>query len=77
MTILHQVGDFLRETLSAVPLSAVRILFVGSLVAVAVWVLALPKSETSSSQSEGRWDGNLKLLAVLALAIQVVIYSFL
>ncbi len=42
MTPLHQFGDFLRDALSTIPLWSVRALFVGSLIAVLLWVLHLP-----------------------------------
>ncbi len=77
MTPLHDFGDWLRQLLAAIPLSLVRVLFVGSLVAVLMWVLTLPRSETTPAGGSKRWDDNLKLSAGLALVIQIVIYSLL
>ena len=77
MTPIHRFGDFLRETLMRVPLSAVRILFLASLVAVLVWVILLPRERTEPPGGAKRWDANLKVTAVLALLIQIVIYAFL
>lgn len=75
-TPLHALGDFLRDLLSQVPLPAVRLLFVLIPLALLVWVLSLPRSETTRTGAETRWDENLKLWAGLALAIQVAIYAF-
>ncbi len=66
-----------RQLLMAVPLTAVRVLFVASLVVVFVWVLRLPRSETTPPGGTTRWDENLKLGACLALALQIVIYALL
>lgn len=77
MTILHRFGEFLRETLSTVPLSWVRALFVGTLVVLLVWVIRLPQNVTSPDGSTNRWDENLKTGAVFALVLQIVIYLLL
>ena len=76
-TPLHALGDFLRELLAQIPLSAVRLLFVLVPAALLVWVLRLPRSETTRTGAETRWDENLKLWAGLALAIQIAIYAFI
>lgn len=76
MTPLHQIGEFLRQTLLTVPLSWVRVLFVGSLVALLIWVLLLPKSVTTPNGGAKRWDENLKTGAAIAILIQILIYSF-
>jgi hypothetical protein len=77
MTPLHRFGEFLRETLMLIPLSAVRILFLASLVAVLLWVLSLPRERTEPPGGAKRWDANLKVTAAIALLIQIVIYSLL
>ncbi len=77
MTPLHAFGEFVRQLLQAIPLAWVRWLFVGSLAAVLVWVLNLPRSETTPTHGVKRWDENLKLGAGLALVIQILIYAFL
>lgn len=76
MTVLHRFGDFIRAALLAIPLPMVRVVFVGTLLALLVWVLLLPRSVTTPPNGSGRWDENLKLGATLALLIQIVIYSF-
>ena len=75
MTPLHAFGNFFRDLFSKVPLGAVRVVFVLLLVALLVWVLRLPRSETTPPDRESRWDENLKLWASVALVIQVLIYS--
>lgn len=77
MTILHQIGDLLRDALSSIPLGLVRILFVALPVAVLIWVLTLPRSETSAPEQNGRPGANLKWGAALALGVQIVIYALL
>lgn len=77
MSPLHHIGQTVREALMAIPLSGVRALFVGSLVALLIWVLRLPKSETTPPGGAKRWDENLKLGASLALILQIIVYSFL
>lgn len=75
MTPLHALGNALRDLLSQIPLSAVRVIFVLLLVVLLIWVLSLPRSETRPP-GEPRWDANLKLWAAIALLIQIAIYSF-
>jgi hypothetical protein len=77
MTPLHQFGEFLRQSLQAIPLLPVRILFVASLVGLLIWVLKLPKSATTPPGGAKRWDENLKTGAAVALSIQILIYSLL
>lgn len=77
MTPLHHIGEFFRNTLSLIPLPAVRVLFVASLAAVLVWVLRLPRERTEPPGGAKRWDANLKITASIALLIQIAIYTFL
>ena len=76
MTLLHSFGEALRQLLQVIPLSWVRLLFVGTLVVVLLWVVRLPRSETTPAEGATRWDENLKFGAGLALIIQILIYSF-
>ncbi len=75
MTPLHHFGQWLRELLGGIPLPLVRVLFVSLLVSVLIWALLLPRTATAPP-GEGRWTSNLKLWAAVALAIQIVIYTF-
>jgi len=75
MTPLHYIGDWLRSTLMLIPMGAVRVLFVALPVLLILWVLRLPRASTTPPGTESRWFENLKLWAVLALLIQVVIYT--
>ena len=77
MTPLHTIGDFVRELMLRIPLSAVRVLFVALPVVLLVWVLTLPREETTAPDGTGRWDGNLKIGAAIALIAQIAIYSLL
>lgn len=75
MTILHHIGNAVREWLLAIPLPAVRGLFIGLLALILVWVWRLPKEETTPPEGARRWDENLKFGATLALVLQIVIYT--
>ena len=77
MTPLHDLGELLRNVVLMIPLRSVRVLFVGTLVALLVWVLRLPNSEVTPAGGARRWDENLKVGAALALVIQIVIYCLL
>ena len=77
MSPLHYFGEALRELLLTIPLSAVRGLFVLTLVAMFIWVLLLPRSMTTPLGGANRWDENLKIGAGAALLIQIVIYLML
>lgn len=77
MTLLHQLGSMLRELMLLVPLPAVRVLFLALPIALLVWVLLLPREETTPAGRPSRPGENLKLWAALALLVQVVIYSVL
>ena len=77
MTPLHELGELLRQSLQAIPLPLVRCLFVGSLVALLIWVMRLPESATTPAGGAKRWDENLKIGAAAALLIQILIYAWL
>lgn len=77
MTPLHIFGDYLRDLLLLIPLSWARVLFVGTLLAIWIWILLLPKEQTQPEAGARRWDENLKIGASLALGFQVLIYLLL
>ncbi len=77
MTPLHRVGDFLRNLLLLVPLWAVKCLFLAVPVTLLVWVLWLPREQTTPPDDSGTWTANLKVGAALALLAQIVIYALL
>jgi len=85
MTPLHHFGDFVRESVELIPLSWVRIVFVAIPFLILVWVLMLPRSETTPGATTPddkipgedrpvRWDENLKIGASLALGFQILVY---
>ena len=77
MTPLHDFGNFCREMFLRIPLPIVRWVFLALLFAIWIWVLLLPRSETTPPDREGRSGENLKLWASAAILLQVLIYSFL
>ena len=76
MTPLHHIGDLLRDWMLAIPLPAVRALFVATLAVVLIWVWRLPRWATTPAGGPRHWDENLKVGATAALVVQIVIYSF-
>ena len=80
MTPLHWIGELIRKAVIAVPMGAVRALFVVLLLGLLVWVLRLPKERTrppledGSGYDEKSLSGNLKLWAALALGLMALIY---
>ena len=77
MTVLHTIGNVVRDLLAQVPLGAVRVLFLALPVGLLIWVLRLPREATTSPEGAGRWDEDLKLWASVALLIQIAIYSLI
>jgi hypothetical protein len=77
MTPLHHFGDALRTAMQAIPLSAVRGLFLLTLVVVLIWVLRLPTSAVTPPDGARRWNENLKVGASIALLLQIAIYAVL
>ncbi len=77
MTVLHEIGGFVRELFLAIPLSVVRVLFVAVPVLLLLWVIRLPRERTISPDGEGLWSENLKYGAAAALLVQIVIYGIL
>jgi hypothetical protein len=74
MTPLHGLGDFLRELLLRVPMGMVRGMFLAMFIVLLLWVLSLPREEVTNPE---RRTQNLKPWAVLALVVQILIYSLL
>lgn len=75
MTPLHHLGNWLRSLLLAIPMPAVRGLFVLLLVGILVWVLTLPREQTTSPEGSTHLGENLKLWAALTLLIQIALYA--
>lgn len=73
-TILHTVGDQLREAFASIPIPVVRWLFLAVPVILLAWVLLLPRRAVTRPEGAGRWDENLRLWAAVALVMQIVVY---
>jgi hypothetical protein len=77
MSPLHEIGESIRQILLKVPLGAARVLFLLFLAGLIVWVLTLPRSQTTPPGTEPaqvRLSENLRLWASLALIVQFLIY---
>jgi hypothetical protein len=77
VTPLHYLGDLVRELFARIPLPVARAIFLAVPVLLLVWVLRLPREETTPPEGTGRWDANLKVWAAAALVLQIVIYALL
>ncbi len=77
MTLLHWIGETVREALAAIPLPVVRLMFLAIPVSLLIWLFQLPRSETCFPKENGRFGFDLRWGAALALLIQIVIYSVL
>jgi hypothetical protein len=77
MTPLHHFGEALRSLLIAVPLPLVRAAFLAILIGLFVWVGCLPASAVTNTDDTSARRVNLRPWALLSLAIQIAIYSFL
>lgn len=75
MTPLYTIGNFFRDALGQIPLPVVRGLFLAIPILLLIWVLRLPREQTTPPEPTGRWDENLKVWASLALLFQIVVYS--
>lgn len=61
----------------AVTLALGLAIFLAVPTVVLIWVLTLPGSETKPPDHAGGWGGNLKVIAAVALLLQIVSYSLL
>lgn len=75
MTLFHWIGNALRYELGLVPLSVARWLMIGVFLALLLWIVQLPATETNPAEGKPHWTRDLKIWAWLALLFQVVIYS--
>ncbi len=76
MTPLHHIGELFRNLTVAIPLDVVRLIFLALLAGLLIWVLRLPKTETTPTDGSGSPTEDLRLWAGLALAAQILIYTF-
>ena len=78
MSPLHHIGEAIRELLLQIPLGAARAIFLLFLAVLLVWVLTLPRAQTTPTGTEAgkvKLSENLKFWAAAALTIQIVIYA--
>lgn len=77
MTILHTIGDSLRELLLSVPPAVVRACFLALPIALLIWVLRLPRERVLPPGEGYRWDADLRISTAVALGMQILIYALL
>lgn len=74
-SVLRVPGDWLRELVIAVPMSAVRVIFLVYYLVLLVWVMTMRKSEVCGALPGKKKPLNLRFYAALALIIQIVLYA--
>ena len=75
MTVLHWIGETLREQLLRIPLSVARWFFIGLLLLLMGWIVQLPASEVTPPGRRSAWYEDLRVWAWVALVFQVIVYS--
>lgn len=75
MTPLHTIGRAVRDALQAIPLAGVRAGIVLLLIALLIWVLRLPRAETTAAAGDEGRTIDLRWGAAAALLIQIAIYA--
>jgi hypothetical protein len=75
VTLLHWIGESLRQQLDRVPLSTARWMFIALFLALMFWIVQLPSTATNPTDRPSKWYDDLKVWAWLALILQIVIYS--
>ena len=75
-TFLHQIGETIRNTMAAVPLSLVGWIFVAIPLVLLIWVLSarFEDPDDGVDPHKARW---LRIGAAVALLLQIVIYGLL
>ena len=76
MTILHWLGDYLRQACLWVPMGVARGCFVALLLGLMVWIVQLPRSAVTP-RTDCPWHEDLRYWAWLALLIQLFAYALL
>ena len=76
-TPLHEFGGLVRDALLHVPLWGARALFIALPALVLLWVLGLPREETTDAAAGAGRGANLKWGAAAALVVQIAIYAWL
>lgn len=75
MTILHWIGDAIRQQLMLIPLWVARWLFIILLLVLMGWVVQLPASITTPPGRRYEWYEDLRIWAWVAVMFQIVVYS--
>ncbi|MHB9029883.1 MAG: hypothetical protein ACYC9O_14035 [Candidatus Latescibacterota bacterium] len=74
--LLIPAAEFIRQSVSAIPMTAVRALVFGVLVSLAFWVFSLAPqvSETSEGfEKKSIWN-DLRFFAIAVLGLQALLY---
>ena len=74
-SILRVPGDWLREMILAIPMNAVRGIFLLYYLVLLIWILTLKDSEVCGTVPGKKKPLNLRPFAILALVIQLVLYA--
>lgn len=72
--ILNPVSDRLFSLVMAVPMSAVRCIFLGILALLALWVLTMPPQYPGEGEGKKKIRNDLRLFALGILILQAFFY---
>ena len=74
-SILRVPADWLRELILAVPMNAIRWIFLFYYLVLLIWVLTINKSEVCGPLPGKKKPLNLRFYAAIAIIIQFVLYA--
>ena len=72
VTVVNAIGTRLFDIIMLVPMGIVRLIFLGVLVLLALWVLSLPPQQPDEGKKT-IW-GDLRLFALVVLVLQSLFY---
>lgn len=73
--LLKPLADWMFVLVMSVPLGVVRLIFLGILVALAVWALTLPPQRPEPVEGKrSSWLSDLRLFAIGLLFLQSIFY---
>ncbi|MFC1539797.1 hypothetical protein ACFL6H_10270 [Candidatus Latescibacterota bacterium] len=71
-SILNPIAQYLFEIAMAIPMSVVRMIFLGIFALLAIWVLTMPPQYPDDGEQK-KWS-DLRLFALIVLVVQSLFY---
>jgi hypothetical protein len=72
--LLIPAAELIRQTVSAIPMTAVKVLVFGVLIALALWVLSLSPQVSDTGGKNRPYLNDLRLFAIAVLFLQALLY---